>query len=144
MSVGYGSDQGYPRARTLTPTTPDTDTAGLVSDEDALKLCAAVCDLADNVEDWNGVEGATEIMVDFARTITTLRTITAERDALREAVKAALNFLDSAPLESGFCCCGDPIDGHGYHSGHSPVDDLAYHASKVADELRATLKGNDA
>lgn len=59
--------------------------------------------------------------------------------ALVEALNACLNFLDSAPLESGICCCGDPIEGHGYHSGHSPVDDLQYHAAQIAELARAAL-----
>lgn len=59
--------------------------------------------------------------------------------ALTAAAEEALSFLQNAPLESGICCCGDPISGHGYGSGHSPVDDLAYHSSQVAEKLQAAL-----
>jgi len=58
---------------------------------------------------------------------------------LTMAAEKALAFLRNAPLESGICCCGDPIVGHGYGSGHSPVDDLAYHSSQVAEKLAAAL-----
>lgn len=58
---------------------------------------------------------------------------------LTAAAEEALSFLQNAPLESGICCCGDPISGHGYGSGHSPVDDLAYHSSQVAEKLQAAL-----
>ena len=59
--------------------------------------------------------------------------------ALTTAAKEVLSFLQNAPLESGICCCGDPISGHGYGSGHSPVDDLAYHSSQVAKKLQDAL-----
>lgn len=59
--------------------------------------------------------------------------------ALTVAAEEALSFLQNAPLESGICCCGDPISGHGYGSGHPPVDDLAYHSSQVAEKLQAAL-----
>lgn len=64
---------------------------------------------------------------------------TAGQAELVEAATWALNFLESAPLESGYCMCGDPVEGHGMHSGHSPVDDLAYGAGQVADCLKAAL-----
>ena len=58
---------------------------------------------------------------------------------LVEACEAAINFFRTAPLESGYCCCGDAVESHGMWSGHSPVDELAYHASGVQDQLSATL-----
>ena len=65
----------------------------------------------------------------------------ADAPDLLAAAQEALNFLNNAPLESGICCCGDPIENHGYGSGHSPVDDVAYHASQVAETLRAAIAG---
>ena len=58
---------------------------------------------------------------------------------LYAALESVLGFLRHAPLESGVCCCGNPIDGHGYGDGHSPVDELQYHAGGLADELAAVL-----
>ena len=58
---------------------------------------------------------------------------------LLEALKACLAFLTTAPLESGYCCCGDTVDGHNLGSGHAPVDDLAYYAGQVAEKIRAAI-----
>lgn len=57
-------------------------------------------------------------------------------EAMQSALEGAFTFLRSAPLESGICCCGDPVENHNYGSGHSPVDELAYHA----DEIRTVLE----
>lgn len=65
--------------------------------------------------------------------------VVAERDSLRKCTVTALAFLRSAPLESGVCCCGDAVDTHTMGSGHSPVDDLAYYAGQLADELSQAL-----
>lgn len=62
-----------------------------------------------------------------------------EIERLRSAVETAINFLRSAPMESGYCCCGEPMDSHGYDSGHSPVDELAYHAGLIEEQLQSAL-----
>lgn len=62
-----------------------------------------------------------------------------QMEVMREALDGALVFLTTAPLESDTCCCGDLIEGHGYHSGHSPVDQLGYYASQLAEQIRAAL-----
>ena len=64
---------------------------------------------------------------------------TARVAKLEETLRACLDFLDSAPLESGFCMCGSSMESHSIHSGHSPVDDLAYHADSVAERARQVL-----
>lgn len=61
--------------------------------------------------------------------------------ALEEALERCISFLESAPLESGTCCCGSPVEGHGFGDGHSPVDELQYHASNLAQDARTTLTG---
>lgn len=58
---------------------------------------------------------------------------------LVEAATNALNFLRNAPLESGVCCCGDPVAGHNMGSGHAPVDDLAFHSDQIAIALGKAL-----
>lgn len=63
----------------------------------------------------------------------------AERDAMRGALESAADFLETAPIESGVCCCGDAIDSHGLWSGHSPVDAACYAASQHAESIRSTL-----
>lgn len=37
------------------------------------------------------------------------------------------------------CCCGDPVDAHGYGSGHSPLDQYHY-ALRRLEEENAKLK----
>ena len=59
---------------------------------------------------------------------------------LEKLARTVRDFLLTAPLESGVCCCGDPVEGHGYGSGHSPVDDLAYYAGNLANEISDALK----
>jgi hypothetical protein len=72
--------------------------------------------------------------------VTDLIQIKAANKQLVEAADKARDFLRHAPLESGVCCCGNPIEDHGYDDGHSPVDELQYHASNLADELNTALE----
>jgi hypothetical protein len=58
---------------------------------------------------------------------------------LYSELERAVRFLRAAPLESGVCCCGNPIEGHGYSDGHSPVDELQYHSSGLVESLEAAL-----
>jgi hypothetical protein len=62
-----------------------------------------------------------------------------EIDTKTAALENAVRFLRAAPLESGICCCGNPIEGHGYHDGHSPVDELQYHSHGLVETLEAAL-----
>lgn len=32
------------------------------------------------------------------------------------------------------CCCGNPVDSHGYGDGHSPVDQYHYSYTKLTEE----------
>lgn len=59
---------------------------------------------------------------------------------LETALRKAINFLRSAPLASGLCCCGNPIEGHGYTDGHSPVDAAQYHADQLAEQFEEELR----
>ncbi len=65
----------------------------------------------------------------------------APSDDLRAAAEAAIDWLKSAPLESGYCCCGSPVDTHGMGDGHSPVDELACSARQLQEHLSAALSG---
>lgn len=47
--------------------------------------------------------------------------------------------IDRADTSEGVCCCGDSVENHGYHSGHSPVDVGDYAAAGVVTEARNTL-----
>ena len=63
-----------------------------------------------------------------------------EKHPLTRALKdrsALLEFLRTAPLVSGTCCCGDAMEGHSnaMACGHSPVDSGAYAVTKLLEEL---------
>lgn len=58
---------------------------------------------------------------------------------LREALVGVRCFLMSAPLESGYCCCGSKMEDHNIGSGHSPVDELAYAANREVERIDAAL-----
>jgi hypothetical protein len=59
--------------------------------------------------------------------------------AMKGALEGVRSFLASAPLESGYCCCGSPVEGHGFGDGHSPVDELQYAAHNQIDRIDALL-----
>lgn len=63
----------------------------------------------------------------------------AENERLRVVLLRIADWLRYAPMESGVCCCGDHIEGHGYDSGHSPVDAVQYSAMQLESEIRAAL-----
>jgi hypothetical protein len=67
--------------------------------------------------------------------------LVAEIERLRKLLLNAADWLKDAPIESGICCCGDPIEGHSYYSGHSPVDAVQYSAMQLREEIRAALEG---
>ena len=71
-----------------------------------------------------------------------------ERDQLREQVKMLRDFIASAQVSSGVCCCGEAMDGHSspMSCGHSPVDMWDYHSGELLeaypDDLSA-LRAHD-
>lgn len=65
-----------------------------------------------------------------------------EIERLRGLLLKAADWLKVAPIESGICCCGDPIDGHDYYNGHSPVDAVQYSAMELHKEIHAALAGD--
>jgi hypothetical protein len=60
-----------------------------------------------------------------------------EGEQLREALVDAIDWLRAMPLESGYCCCGNPVASHGLGDGHTPVDELAYSAGRLQERLTA-------
>lgn len=46
-----------------------------------------------------------------------------------------------APVGTGTCCCGSPVDRHGYNDGHSPVDEWDHYAENARKHL-AALRGD--
>ena len=68
-----------------------------------------------------------------------IEALSAENERLRVMSLIIADWLRCAPMESGVCCCGDPIEEHGYDSGHSPVDAVQYSAMQLESEIRAAL-----
>lgn len=58
---------------------------------------------------------------------------------LLEALGAARNVLANSGAESGYCMCGDPIEGHSFGSGHALVDSHGYMADKVIEQIDAAI-----
>lgn len=57
--------------------------------------------------------------------------------SLLEQIKNLLSYSDA---ESGYCMCGDPIESHGYGSGHSPVDSHSYYAMRLVEDINAKVE----
>jgi len=76
--------------------------------------------------DYPGTDATTAELEANARLITSAPEILS-------VLKNVRDFLKYAPIESGVCCCGSPVDTHGIGDGHSPVDNLSY---AVMDEVR--------
>ncbi len=77
---------------------------------------------------------------DGPEAVAKIKALVAENERFRKAVHVAIDFLRTAPLESGYCCCGDAVEAHSIGSGHAPVDDLAYYAAGIEEQLSAALK----
>lgn len=54
-------------------------------------------------------------------------------------LRGVRDWLQAAPLESGYCCCGSPVESHGINDGHSPVDELSYSAMGQIEAINALL-----
>jgi hypothetical protein len=58
---------------------------------------------------------------------------------LLEALEATTAMLDRSNCLTGYCCCGSPIDGHGFGDGHTPTDEGAYHQTAALGLARAAI-----
>ena len=49
-------------------------------------------------------------------------------EKMRVALEGFVEGIERAPIswETGCCCCGSPVDSHGFGDGHSPVDEGVY------------------
>lgn len=56
------------------------------------------------------------------------------------ALESARNVLANSGAESGYCMCGDPVEGHSFGSGHSPVDSHAYMAHQIVEQIDEALR----
>jgi len=58
---------------------------------------------------------------------------------LRGLLGEARNVLANSGAESGYCMCGDPVEGHNIGSGHSPVDSHSYMAVRLVDKIDTAI-----
>jgi hypothetical protein len=58
-----------------------------------------------------------------------------------EALKGWAAIYENCSISTGYCCCGDAMEGHAnpMNCGHSPVDQGGYYASQQIESARATL-----
>lgn len=63
----------------------------------------------------------------------------ARKDA---ALREFIDSIERAPIswETGVCCCGSPVEGHGFGDGHSPVDEGSYFVSNAIAAARQALE----
>lgn len=60
--------------------------------------------------------------------------MTPDDDKWQTMVIRLMNFIESAPVSSGVCCCGDYMDKHN-SSDHSPVDMWDYDVMMMREEF---------
>lgn len=60
---------------------------------------------------------------------------------LEAALVSAADFIESAPVSSGVCCCGSDMTTHesAMDCGHSPVDQWNYSATSKVAEMRKVI-----
>jgi hypothetical protein len=68
-----------------------------------------------------------------------LKAVGAINAQLLEALEATTAMLDRSDCLTGYCCCGSPIDGHGFGDGHTPTDEGAYHQTAALGQARAAI-----
>lgn len=63
---------------------------------------------------------------------------------LRKAFADFVDAIERAPIswETGVCCCGNLVEGHGFGDGHSPVDEGVYFISGAIKDAKAALRTN--
>ena len=62
-------------------------------------------------------------------------------ERMRGALEGFVEGIECAPIswETGCCCCGSPVDSHGFGDGHSPVDEGVYFITQLIKAARAAL-----
>lgn len=78
---------------------------------------------------------------ELARVCNYLEDVLDERDALAVHIEKLHNFIRSAPVSTGVCCCGDDMERHAHpmSCGHSPVDEWDHQSQLILDEAPDTI-----
>jgi hypothetical protein len=71
----------------------------------------------------------------------TILDLLAANRKMREALENFVSGIERAPIswETGVCCCGNSVDGHGFGDGHSPVDEGVHFVTSLITEARSAL-----
>lgn len=64
----------------------------------------------------------------------------AENSSLKDLLAQAAAMIRNADVETGVCCCGSPVETHGFGDGHSPVDQGGYYALDLLSRIEAAMK----
>lgn len=75
----------------------------------------------------------------LCRAIEQNEALSAENERLLDLLRNVDKWLKYAPIGDNVCCCADPIEGHSYLSGHSPVDAAWHSAMQLQKQLSAAL-----
>lgn len=65
-------------------------------------------------------------------------------DGLVEALRDARELIAQSNCDTGVCCCGSPVDAHGFGDGHSPVDEGGYRQLGTLKRIDALLDAHRA
>lgn len=63
----------------------------------------------------------------------------AESSSLKDLLAQAAAMIRNADVETGVCCCGSPVETHGFGDGHSPVDQGGYYALDLLARIDAAM-----
>jgi hypothetical protein len=64
----------------------------------------------------------------------------AENSSLKDLLAQAAAMIRNADVETGVCCCGSPVETHGFGDGHSPVDQCGYYALDLLARIDAAMQ----
>lgn len=62
-----------------------------------------------------------------------------EAGRFMETLEEFVEFVEASDNREGYCMCGDPMDAHGFHSNHSPVDMGTYRADGLIEKAKALI-----
>lgn len=67
-----------------------------------------------------------------------------DKEMLELAIKhrgELMEVIKNAPISSGYCCCGDPMELHSFGTGHSPVDEWDNAVINMINRINEEIDG---
>ncbi len=98
-----------------------------------------------NQWDWvasveDGRLGKTHTSFALAANPAAILELIAENSSLKDLLAQAAAMIRNADVETGVCCCGSPVETHGFGDGHSPVDQGGYYALDLLARIDAAMQ----